>query len=50
MANFFASNEFFADFIFIDKYSYLHLFYKRAHLVFSDFKIPLVYLFDFKFD
>ena len=60
MKNFFASDEsflttiiftddyFYRRLIFADKYSYRH--YKREHLVFSNLKIPLVYLFDFKFD
>ena len=57
MTNFFASDEFFLPMIifyrrliFTDEHSYRHLFYKREHLVFSNLKIPLVYLFDFKFD
>ena len=53
--NFFASDAFFAEYfftdylfyqrlIFNDEYSYQHLFYKRKHLVFSNLKIPLIYL------
>ena len=41
---------FYRRLVFIDKHSYRHFFYKRKHLVFSNLKIPLVYLFDFKFD
>ena len=61
MTNFFAGDEFFADrfftddyfylwLIFTDEYSYRQLFYKREHLLFFNLKIPLVYLFEFKFD
>ena len=58
MTNFFGSDEFFADYFFTDEilcrrliftkeYSYRHFFYKREHLVFSNLKIALVYLYDF---
>ena len=63
MTNFFASDEFFyklfyvlptiivyVRIIFTFEYSYRHSFYKREHLVFSNLKIPLVYLFYFKSD
>ena len=61
MTNFF-SDFFFTDYyilttiifyrrlIFTEEYSYQHFFYKRGHLVFSNLKISLVYLFDFKFN
>ena len=35
---------------FSDDYFCRHFFYKREYLVFPNLKIPLVYLFDFKFD
>ena len=35
--------------IFTDEYSYRQLFYKREHLLFFNLKMPLVYLFEFKF-
>ena len=60
---FFASDKFFCRLFFYwrdfmptvnstDEYSYRHFFYKRVfvfykHLVFSNWKIPLAYLFDF---
>ena len=61
MTNFFASdksiyrlsfsdNYFYRRLILIDEYSYDIFFYKREHLVFCNLKIPLVYLFYFKFD
>ena len=50
MTNFFADDYFYRRLIFIDEYSYRHFFNKREHLVFSNLKIPLVYLFDFKFN
>ena len=56
MTNFFACDEYFANYyfykrlIYTEEYSYRHFFHKREHLVFSNLKIPLVYLFDFKFD
>ena len=57
MTNLFAGDNFFAIFfffyrrlIFTDEYSYWHFFYKQEHLIFSNLKIHLVYLFDFKFD
>ena len=62
MTNSLASNEFFCQLffsvddhfcqrvIFTDKYSYQHLFYKQKQFVLSTLKMPLVYLFDFKFD
>ena len=56
VTNFFADYFFFTDdyfygrLIFTYEYSYRHFFYKQEHLVFSNLKIPLVYLFDFKFD
>ena len=47
--------NFFADYFFTDDYFQRRLFlttffYKREHLVFSNLKVPLVYLFDFKVD
>ena len=45
--------NFFADYFFyrrIFEYSYWNYFYKEEHLVFSNLKITLIYLFDFKFD
>ena len=47
--------SFFAIYFFTDNYFYRQIFlpiyfYKKEHLVFSNLKIPLVYLFDFKFD
>ena len=50
MTNFFCRLFFYGRLIFTNEYSYRHFFYKREHLVFSNLKIPLVYLFDFKFD
>ena len=60
VTNFFADyffywQDFMPTFNSTDEYSYRHFFYKRVfvfykHLVFSNWKIPLVYLFDFKFD
>ena len=56
MTDFFASGKFVCclffhrRLIFVDEYSYRTFFYKREHLVFSNLKIPFVYLFDFKFD
>ena len=47
---FFCDDYFYRRLIFTDKYSYPHIFYKREHLVFSNLKIPLVYMSDFKFD
>ena len=41
--------NFFADYFFTDDYFYEHFFYKEENLVFSNLKIPLVYLFNFKF-
>ena len=41
---------FLSTIFFTDEYSYRHFFYKRENLVFSNLTIPLVYLFDFKFD
>ena len=54
MTNFFADYFFTDDYfyerlIFTDEYSYQHFFYKEENLVFSNLKIPLVYLFNFKF-
>ena len=46
----FADYFFYWQLIFTDEYYYQHFFYKREHLVFCNWKIPLVYLFDFKFD
>ena len=45
MANFFLPTIFFND-----NYFYRHFFYKREDLVFSNLKIPLVYLVGFRFD
>ena len=42
--------NFFADVFFTDEYSYQHFFDKQEHLVLPNLKIPLVYLFNFKFD
>ena len=51
MTIFFASDEFFSATInFYQRIFLPTLFYKREHLVFSNLKIRLVYLFDFKFD
>ena len=56
MTNFSANDEFFLPstflptIIFTDKYFYRHIFTKKEQLVFSNLKIPLVYLFNFKFD
>ena len=47
---FFTDDCFYRRLIFTDEYFYRHFFYKREQLVFSNLKIPLVYLFDFKFD
>ena len=47
---FFCDDYFYRRLIFTDKYSYPHIFYKREHLVFSNLKIPLVYMSDFEFD
>ena len=41
---------FYRRLIFTDEYSYRHFFYKQEHLVFSNLKILLAYLFDFKFE
>ena len=54
MTNFFAvyfltDDYFYQQLIFTDEYSYRHFFTKENHLVFSNLKIPLVYLFDFQF-
>ena len=46
VTNFFADYFFYRQLIFTDEYSYRHFFYKREHLIFSNLKIPLVYLFD----
>ena len=48
--NFFADYFFYPRLIFTEEYSYRHFFHKREHLVFSNLEIPLVYLFDFKFN
>ena len=46
-----SDDYFYQRLIFTDKYSYrLFFFCKREHLVFANLKIPLVYLFDWKFD
>ena len=60
MTNLLAGDNFFCHFffffffyrrlIFTDEYFYRHFFHKQEHLIFSNLKIPLVYLFDFKFD
>ena len=47
---FFTDNCFYRRLIFTDKYCYRHFFFKREHLVFSNLKISLDYLFDFKID
>ena len=47
---FFIDDYFYPRLIFTNKLSYDIFFYKREHFVFSNLKIPLVYLFDFKFD
>ena len=50
ITNFFASDEFFCR-LFFYRRLFLPTFFLRAkHLVFSNLKIPLVYLFDFKFN
>ena len=46
---FFTDDYFYERLIFTDEYSYQHFFYKEENLVFSILKIPLVYLFNFKF-
>ena len=62
ITNSLASDEFFSQLffsaddhfcqrvIFTDKYSYQQLFYKQEQFVLPTSKMPLVYLFDFKFD
>ena len=50
MTNSFADYLFYRRLIFSDEYSYRYFFYKRERLVFSNLKITLVYLFDFKFN
>ena len=61
MTNFLSVTNFFADYflpdnyfyrrlIFTEEYSHQYFFYKQEHLVFSNFKIPLFYLFESKFD
>ena len=61
MTNFFVSDEFFCRLFFagqlflptINFYRGIFsptFFYKQEHLVFSNFKIPLFYLFESKFD
>ena len=62
MTNFLASDKVFANYFFNDNYFLLTInffgqiflpaffFHKKDHLVFSNLKIPLVYLFHFKFD
>ena len=49
-ATFLPVSKFLPTIFFTDEYSYQKFFRKREHLVFSDLKILLVYLFDFKFD
>ena len=48
MMNFLPTFFFYRRLISTDEYSYRYFFYKREHLVFSNLKIHLVYLFDFK--
>ena len=50
LTNFFADYSFLPAFNFYRRIFLPTLFYKQKHLVFSDLKIPLVYLFHFKFD
>ena len=47
---FFTDDCFYGRLIFTDKYCYRHFCFKREHLVFSNLKISLDYLFDFKID
>ena len=48
-ATFLPVSKFLPTIFFTDEYSYQNFFHKREHLVFSNLKILLAYLLDFKF-
>ena len=50
LTNFFTKYFFYRGLICTNEYSYRQFFYKREHLVLSNLKILLVYLFGFKLD